>query len=83
MVTVAGRQLHTYWILYQALSRMHFLQELPERLLGTVRFNRLDLAAGWYLEAATERLWHSREEAAEAARRGVSQSEAVETMKTG
>lgn len=78
-VTVAGRQLYTY----QNLSCMHFLQELPERLLGTVRFNRLDLAAGWYLEAATERLWRSREEAAEAAKRGVSKSELVETVKTG
>ena len=42
------------------------VQELPERLLGTVRFSRLDLAAGWYLDVDSGRLWRSREEAAAA-----------------
>jgi len=42
-------------------------QELPERLLGTVRFSRLDLAAGWYLQGGSSpRLWRSRQEAAAA-----------------
>lgn len=38
------------------------MQELPEQLLGTVRFSRLDLAAGWYLDVDSGRLWRSREE---------------------
>lgn len=43
------------------------MQELPERLLGTVRFSRLDLAAGWYLQGGSSpRLWRSRQEAAAA-----------------
>ncbi len=41
------------------------MQELPARLLGTVRFSRLDLAAGWYMDPGG-RLWRSREEAAAA-----------------